>query len=150
MSGAPVVAKLATRALLRAGVMLALALGAGLAQAHKGSDAYLDVQEISDVATGASAASAAPAERNFRFGLSVAIKDLDLLVPVDANADGKVTWGEVKAATPLLLALVNEVVSLELPPGQQTDATACRLNWQSDGVERRSDGAYVQIGRAHV
>lgn len=145
MSGAPVVANLASRALLRAGVMLALALGAGLAQAHKGSDAYLDVQEISDVATGASAASAVPAERNFRFALSVAIKDLDLLVPVDANADGKVTWGEVKAATPLLLALVNEVVSLALPPGQQTDATACRLNWQSDGVERRSDGAYLRF-----
>jgi hypothetical protein len=153
MRPVPAWARLASTALLHACLVLALALGAGLAQAHKGSDAYLDVQEISDTATGGGAATspgasrpdAAPAERNIRLALSVAIKDLDLLVPVDANADGKVTWGEVKAATPALLALVNEVVNLELPAGQPANAAACRLNWQSDGAERRSDGAYVRF-----
>ena len=145
MTHPPIVDRLASRAWLRAGFMLVLALGTGVAQAHKGSDAYLDVQEISDAAASASAASVAAAQRNFRFGLSVAIKDLDLLVPVDANADGKVTWGEVKAATPLLLALANEAVNLEPPAGQQGSAAACRLNWQSDGIERRSDGAYVRF-----
>ena len=140
-----VVARLASRVCLHASFMLALALGAGLAQAHKGSDAYLDVQEVSDTASGVSAAASDPAQRHFRFGLSVAIKDLDLLVPVDANADGKVTWGEVKSAMPLVLALANEAVNLEPPPGQQGNAAACRLNWQSDGVERRSDGAYVRF-----
>ena len=117
----------------------ALTLGAGLAHAHKGSDAYLDIQEISPAA-----ASALP-ERNFRLALSVAIKDLDLLVPIDANADGKVTWGEVKAAQPLLLALVNDAVRLAPPPGQPADASQCRLTWQPDGVERRSDGAYIRF-----
>ena len=153
MRRAPAVGRLVCRAWLHASFMLALALGAGLAQAHKGSDAYLDVQEISVTTVGVVESAAAPAgrsggtlaERNFRFGLSVAIKDLDLLVPVDANSDGKVTWGEVKAATPLLLALVNEGVNLEPPSGQQTNAVACRLNWQSDGIERRSDGAYVRF-----
>ena len=129
--------------------MCALALGAGVAQAHKGSDAYLDMQEISEPVLGASAAPGTPAQRNFRFSLSVAIKDLDLLVPVDANADGKVTWGEVKAATPLLLALANEAVNLEPPPGLPATAAnaaaACRLNWQTDRVERRSDGAYIRF-----
>ena len=127
-------------------VAFALALSAGLAHAHKGSDAYLDVQEISGTAVGvAASASAAPAERKFRLALSVAVKDLDLLVPIDTNADGKVTWGEVKAATPWVLALVNEAVNLETPPGQPANAAACRLNWQSDGIERRSDGAYLRF-----
>ena len=109
-------------ALLRTSLVCALALGAGVAQAHKGSDAYLDVQEISEPGVGVAAGSVAPAQRNFRLTLAVAIKDLDLLVPVDANADGKVTWGEVKAATPLLLALVNEAVNLE------PDRKSTRLN----------------------
>ena len=136
-------------ALLRISLVCAFALGAGVAQAHKGSDAYLDVQEVSEPVLGASAAPGTPAQRNFRFSLSVAIKDLDLLVPVDANADGKVTWGEVKAATPLLLALANEAVNLEPPPGLPATAAnaaaACRLNWQTDRVERRSDGVYIRF-----
>ena len=136
-------------ALLRTSLVCAFALGAGVAQAHKGSDAYLDVQEISEPVLGASAAPGTPAQRNFHFSLSVAIKDLDLLVPVDANADGKVTWGEVKAATPLLLALANEAVNLEPPPGLPATAAnaaaACRLNWQTDRVERRSDGVYMRF-----
>ena len=85
----------------------------------------------------------------------MAIKDLDLVVPIDANADGKVTWGEVKAAMPLVLALLNEVANIEPPPGRvasiepppalQANAVACRLNWQSDGIERRTDGAYLRV-----
>ncbi len=134
-------------------VLAALAMGAGVAHAHKGSDAYLDVQEMAamppgPVASGPAVPSAvggALPERNFRLALSVAIKDLDLLVPIDANADGKVTWGEVKAAGPQLLALVNDSVRLEPPPGQPANASPCRLNWQSDGVERRSDGAYIRF-----
>ena len=140
-------ATMAATARRPAWVVFALALTAGLAHAHKGSDAYLDVQEINDTGVGvaASGSGAAPAERNFRLALSVAIKDLDLLVPIDANADGKVTWGEVKAAAPMLLALVTEAVNLEAPPSQPAHAAACRLNWQSDGIERRSDGAYLRF-----
>ena len=125
-------------------LMLALVVGlcAAPAQAHKGSDAYLDVQEIS--------AAGAPAERSLRLALSVAIKDLDLLVPIDANGDGKVTWGEVKAATPLVLGLVTDAVTLEPPPAPPSGSAACRLDWQSDGVERRSDGAYIRLAAQAV
>lgn len=128
-------------------VVFALAMSAGLANAHKGSDAYLDVQETSERAAGVAASPSGTArpERNFRLALSVAIKDLDLLVLIDANADGRVTWGEVKAATPLALSLVNEAVKLEPLPGQPANAAACRLNWQSDGIESRSDGAYLRF-----
>ena len=75
-------------------------LGANSAHAHKGSDAYLEVQQIGD------ATVARPVYRDIRFVLAVAIKDLDLALPVDANADGKVTWGEIKAVTPQVLPLL--------------------------------------------
>ena len=89
--------------------------------AHKGSDAYLDVQET--------------AQNAYQFKLSVAIKDLDLILPLDANADGQVTWGEVKAATPAAIEVINQSANLQ--------ATACRLRWQLSQIERRSDGAYL-------
>ena len=52
------------------------------AWAHKGSDAYLGVRQQD------------PA---LALQLSVALKDLDLLIPVDANADGRVDRGEARA-----------------------------------------------------
>ena len=110
--------------------LLMVLCSAGTAYAHKGSDAYLDVQE----------APASGANRDMRFVLSVAVKDLDLAVPVDADADGKVTWGEVKAAIPVLLPLLNQSANLSAP-----NAGACRLDWQFKGAERRSDGAYLQF-----
>jgi hypothetical protein len=101
-------------------------LMAGTAWAHKGSDAYLDLQ---DGAEGLQAT------------LSVALKDLDLLLPLDADADGLVTWGEVQAATPTVLALLQQHARLEAEPAQDA---ACALAWRFDGLERRSDGAYLR------
>lgn len=139
----------AWRALLCFG--LAATVGAGPVLAHKGSDAYLDVQQVGAVtqATGASD----PAQRDYRWLLAVAIKDLDLVLPMDANADGKVTWGEVKAATPLVLALLNETANTEAAPGFSAVAAGagraanspCRLDWKFNGVERRSDGTYLRL-----
>ena len=132
---------------LAAGLLLAM----GSAWAHKGSDAYLDVQQVAEVAGDTS--SAALAVRSYRFTLAVAIKDLDLLLPLDANADGKVTWGEVKAALPSITALANDTVKLEasngaLPAGTallEPGANGCRLDWRLDGIDRRGDGAYVRM-----
>ncbi len=116
-------------------MLLLMLCGAGSAYAHKGSDAYLDVRD----------AAGGDGKRELRFELSVAIKDLDLAIAVDANADGKVTWGEVKTATPALLALLNQTAILSAP-----DANACRLAWQFKGAERRSDGAYLQFAAQAV
>jgi hypothetical protein len=70
-------------------VMCSAIFYAAPVMAHKGSDAYLEVQQLQ---------SSSP---TYRFNFSVALKDLDLILPVDANGDGKVTWREVKAVTPL-------------------------------------------------
>ncbi len=93
------------------------------AWAHKGSDAYLDVRQQGQSLT---------------LQLSVALKDLDLLIPVDANADGLVTWAEVQAATPAALALLQSHTGLE------SGNPGCTLHWAFDGLESRSDGAYLR------
>jgi hypothetical protein len=133
------------RAAVRLTLTLALAtVAAGPALAHKGSDAYLDVQQV----TPAAMEAAAPAQAGLddvRFVLSVAIKDLDLLVPMDANADGRVTWGEVKAAMPQVQALLNGAATIGSGSESTSGAATCRLDWQSDGLERRSDGSYVRM-----
>ena len=109
----------------------------GAALAHKGSDAYLDVQQVNGVAP------------DYRFTLSVAIKDLDQVLPLDADADGKVTWGEVKTATPQVLALLNQSANTERLADTrvlgQMAGDGCHLAWQFDGVERRGDGAYLRL-----
>jgi hypothetical protein len=107
-------------------------LGLGSAWAHKGSDAYLDVQ--------ASQSAADPEHLELSLALSVAIKDLDLVLPLDANADGKVTWGEVKAATPQVLTLLDATAQLET-----TSPAACPFHWAFDRVESRGDGAYLRM-----
>lgn len=130
----------------KAAVRLVLALAtvaAGPALAHKGSDAYLDVQQVALAAAGAAPASAEV--REVRFVLSVAIKDLDLLVPMDANADARVTWGEVKAAMPQVQALLSGAATISAGGKASTVAAPCRLDWQSGGLERRSDGTYVRM-----
>ena len=119
----------------------------GSALAHKGSDAYLDVQQVNEA--GPAVAPGTTAQRHYRLSLAIAIKDLDLLVPIDANADASVTWGEVKTAMPLVLALLNQAANIELVPSPQSAvqaaAPACRLDWQPDGIDRRSDGAYLRM-----
>ncbi len=123
-----------------AGVALVLCgLGLSPAWAHKGSDAYLDVQEVTLAPSQSEAAK--PSLRDYRLKLAVALKDLDLILPLDANADGQVTWGEIRAVTPLALASFDEAARLEVPSGPPT----CELHWQYDGVERRSDGAYLRV-----
>ena len=125
---------------VRTVLMVAALASAGLmpAWAHKGSDAYLDVQQTSLAASASGAGADDASSRGFRFKLSVAIKDLDQILPLDANADGKVTWGEVRTATPAVQQLLNEVANIE-PPAM------CRLAWQADGVEQRGDGAYMRM-----
>ena len=117
--------------------VLALALSATPAWAHKGSDAYL---EATDVVTPGTTPGAV------RLSLALAIKDLDLLLPIDANADGRVTWGEIRSATPAALALLQGTTALELSaPADGAAGGNCPLRWTLDGLERRSDGAYMRF-----
>lgn len=113
-------------------LLAALLCVAAPAWAHKGSDAYLQLEPPVE--------GAAQLLR-----LSVALKDLDLLVPIDGNADAQITWAEVGAAGPAVLAQVRSALSWsDAPAGTGTagGAPACLLDWQPLGLEHRSDGVY--------
>jgi hypothetical protein len=101
--------------LLWAGVSCALP-----AQAHKASDAYLQV-------------TAAPAGLTVR--LDVALRDLDAALDLDLDADGKLTWGEVKAAWPQIEHYTLQRLAIE----------GCPLQSLKRSLERRNDGAYAAL-----
>ena len=110
----------AGRALRRVGVACALAAIAATAQAHKSSDAYLQLD-------------ARPGALALRW--DIALRDLDVALDLDADADGRLTWGEIKAAWPRIEAYATERLSIDgcpLVPGER-------------GLERRSDGAYAVL-----
>ena len=83
---------------------LLLALASPLAWAHKASDAYLQLAS-NDAGT--------------TMRVDVALRDLDVALDLDANADGELTWGEIRAAWPRIEAYVAsrvQVAGCELQP----------------------------------
>jgi len=66
------------RAALRAIVGALLLLGAAAAFAHKASDSYLQI-------------TASPGRVDVRW--DIALRDLDVALDLDGDADGKLTWG---------------------------------------------------------
>jgi len=125
-------------------VGLALMLFCSVVLAHKGSDAYLDVRQTTvqpDPAQLADQRDDLPQE--YQFVLSVALRDLDQVVAVDADGDARITWGEIRAASPQLVQLLRQSVRLE--PGDGPSHGACGLAWQPDRFERRSDGLYLRV-----
>ncbi len=81
----------------RSAVLLLLALTAGRATAHSGSTAYLQAT-----------ADAAQVELRADY----ALRDLDDALGLDANDDGRITWGEVQAAAPQLIAYLAPRLSI--------------------------------------
>jgi hypothetical protein len=102
---------------------LALVLAAGHAAAHKASDAYLQL--------GASGAGVS-------LRIDVALRDLDAALDLDADGDGRLTWGEVRSAWPTIEGYVRprvEVAGCALRPAGE------RL----ERLERRVDGVYAVL-----
>jgi hypothetical protein len=104
--------------LLLAGVAL---LGPALpAHAHKSSDSYLQID------AGASATTVR---------WDIALRDLDVELALDADDDGQLTWGEVKAAWPRIEAYALPRLTLG----------GCTLRPTGRALERRNDGAYAVL-----
>ena len=107
--------------LLRALLMwLGLTLIGVAAQAHKSSDSYLQMD-----ATGAGLA----------VRWDIALRDLDAALDIDTNEDGKLTWGEVKAAWPRIQNYAIARLKIE----------GCALHPTRQALERRNDGAYAVL-----
>lgn len=102
--------------------VLALALFAHEASAHKASDSLLSI------------------ERNgaeIRGQWDIALRDLDVAIGLDANADGEIQWGEVKTkhAEIARYAMSRLAVMVEDEP--------CSLNVTEHLLERHGDGTYA-------
>ena len=88
------------------------------AQAHKASDSYLQIDA---------------GEKSLAVRWDIALRDLDVALGLDANEDGQLTWGEVKAAWPRIQAYALPRLAI----------AGCPLRMNSTALERRNDGAYA-------
>jgi hypothetical protein len=106
---------------------VAAALLAAPAAAHKPSDAYLTLQREGGALSGQ---------------WDIALRDLDLAIGLDANGDGEITWGEVRAqhAAIASLALARLAVS--------SGGEACALRVTRQQVDSHTDGAYAVLDLA--
>jgi hypothetical protein len=103
----------------------ALVLLATNAQAHNLSVAHVDIR---------------PAEGGGqRVELDLALRDLALSLPLDADRDELVTWGELQAARAPIESMLRD--KLHLADG----AGDCPLRVEALGVRRYDDGAYAAL-----
>ncbi len=111
----------------RSGVAwLLVLLGALLALpawAHKPSDSYLVVD-----------ASQGPL---LEIRWDIALRDLDYALALDADHDGRITWGEVRARTDEIDRYALAHLALEV------DGRSCRLTPWQHRADQHSDGSYL-------
>ena len=102
-------------------VALLLALAAQFAHAHKPSDSYLAVMSEGGRLHGQ---------------WDIALRDLDFALGLDADGNGEITWGELRAKHAEISAYALARLSLA------ADGTRCRLAPTEHLVDEHSDGAY--------
>ena len=100
---------------------LLLLLASFAAQAHKPSDSYLHLKIDGAQLTGQ---------------WDIALRDLEQAIGLDANGDGEITWGELRARHVDIAAYALARLSVS------GDAKSCPLTVTGHEVDRHSDGAY--------
>ena len=108
----------------RAALALLLALAAGAAQAHKPSDSYLTLRADGATLSGQ---------------WDIALRDLEFAVGLDANGDGAITWGELRAKQAEVDAYAFARLALK------ADGQPCRLSQTAHLVDEHTDGAYAVL-----
>ncbi len=110
----------------RACLCLFLSLIACTASAHKPSDSYLVLSTNSG-------------DAQIRGQWDIALRDLDLAVNLDADRDGKITWGEVRGRENELFAYALQRLALS------STGAKCELERRELLVDDHSDGAYAVL-----
>ena len=101
----------------------------GPAQAHKPSDSYLSINTAADPAGAATMTGR----------WDIALRDLDFAIGLDANGDGEITWGEVRARHPDIAAYAQARLAF------RADGAVCKLRMGAQSVDEHTDGAYTVI-----
>ena len=105
----------------RLAAIFLLSLWIAPAHAHKPSDSYLALSLQGDKVTGQ---------------WDIALRDLDFAIGLDADGNGEITWGEVKAKH-------NEIAAYALSRLQiASDRTSCPIRVIEHLIDNHSDGAY--------
>ena len=105
-------------------LLLGLLLAAGAAQAHKPSDSYLTL-----FADG----------HSLHGQWDIALRDLEYALGLDANGDGAITWGELKAKHAEIDAYALARLALRV------DGRSCGLQPEEHLVDDHTDGAYAVL-----
>ncbi|HMC14628.1 MAG TPA: HupE/UreJ family protein [Albitalea sp.] len=109
---------------LRPAALALLLFAAGAADAHKPSDSYLTLKVDGGAVTGQ---------------WDIALRDLDFAIGLDANGDGDITWGELRARHGEIAAYALARLAV------QADGAACTLAPGEQLVDQHSDGAYTVL-----
>lgn len=95
-----------------------------LAQAHKASDSYLRLEVKESLVSGR---------------WDIGLRDLDYALGLDADGDGRLTWGEVRDRQADIQALALSRLTIE------ADGTLCRTLIESLRIVDLNDGAYAAL-----
>jgi HupE / UreJ protein len=106
---------------LRLVLVWLLYCAAGLAWAHKPSDSYLTLQAQGAAISGQ---------------WDIALRDLDYALGLDADGDGQITWGEVRARHGEIAAYATARLAV------RADGQACAVQVGAQQVDSHTDGAY--------
>src|SRR5258708_22770403 len=108
----------------RLAMLLLACLLASSAAAHKPSDAYLTIVRDDSALTGR---------------WDVALRDLDLALGLDANGDGEITWGEVRAKHDAIWELAMQRLALS------SGGEKCALRVTGLEIDSHTDGTYAVL-----
>ncbi len=104
--------------------LLAWLVGALPAQAHKPSDSYLTLTQIDGRWSGR---------------WDIALRDLEFAIGLDANGDGEITWGELRARHADIAAYALARLSVRADDG------ICTVTADAQRVDEHTDGAYTVL-----
>ena len=116
--------------LLRALAGVLLLCTAGVSEAHKLSDSYLSLR-LADTGTTISGQ------------WDIALRDLDYAIGIDANHDGAITWGELKASQQRVMRYAFERLTVEAIA--RGDREGCPLRPLQMLVDEHVDGHYAVL-----
>ena len=108
----------------RFGLVLLLSLWTALAHAHKPSDSYLTLSVQGEHVTGQ---------------WDIALRDLDFAIGLDADGNGEITWGEVKAKHKEIAAYALSRLVIAV------DGASCPFTVTDQLIDNHSDGAYTVL-----
>ena len=113
--------------LQRAGTVLALILALLMhapAQAHKPSDSYLTIALADGAITGR---------------WDIALRDLDFAIGLDADGDGAITWGEVRARHAEIASYALARLAIR---ADGTEGPSCTVEVGAQAIDDHTDGSY--------